>query len=705
MVREKTERDYRREAARPDKRKGRGHSSGSAKGKPSAERSQVKALPKHPPADVATMPDQMTAPVPAAIYDLNRRYIHLQGSDRSLAQGEATGQALDIICAEETRWHYDANWDNEDLMAILSAFALTALNSWHRSCHNFRWRAGVMVQQGIQEGKWQDLDALKEGIMNIACQLYPKKTQAVMPTPATHELANCAHRMWALFRAMRSHPFTAAGVLTAWKQWTQFTRAHREHKHRAKQRSKDKKYDLLNEAQLAAQAGDMHKGRIMSPEAELDWNIEVFGVTQFISDRIMETGLNGLIRSIRPGAMVRYRFRHKNLEKVQKAIMKHIRAIVSDQAFLTGQTHQEIMEQYGIQTGAYKARLEAEPQWQLGQLPPRMVLATALFKELTDRLNGTLASQEKLKRVMDQGWRDEKGWRFQVWSKPLKHLEIDKARAPIPGYQMLDHLATILQCLRHPIVTRFCCTRRMTETMSSPATYKLDLSLRSHSAITMWDTLRMLQGNTVFQLVGMAYKTESLARSPVEQKITDMLYGRRIPPDSGDVMKTLPRPGQSLSQLDLRLLHRWQKGPQMCPLHGGMEVARHEAVPPWDLPEEQAWTLDQQGRRHRTHAQITLQLLPLFLLRHQPSICGHQCCIDFALTSTGSSHADKWIASGQGWWCSSASPAHRTCKGGLSCHRADSWMDNYDHHPASHAAWSEELRHVTCAEVLVLRHS
>ena len=169
--------------------------------------------------------------------------------------------------------------------------------------------------------------------------------------------------------------------------------------------------------------------------------------------------------------------------------------------------------------------------------------------------------------------------------------------------------------------------------------------------------------------------------------------------------KTLPRPGQSLSQLDLRLLHRWQKGPQMCPLHGGMEVARHEAVPPWDLPEEQAWTLDQQGRRHRTHAQITLQLLPLFLLRHQPSICGHQCCIDFALTSTGSSHADKWIASGQGWWCSSASPAHRTCKGGLSCHRADSWMDNYDHHPASHAAWSEELRHVTCAEVLVLRHS
>ncbi|CAE7251454.1 unnamed protein product, partial [Symbiodinium sp. CCMP2456] len=176
---------------------------------------------------------------------------------------------------------------------------------------------------------------------------------------------------------------------------------------------------------------------------------------------------------------------------------------------------------------AFRAKQEAEPQWQMGQMPLRMVLAIALFREITDRLNGTLASQEKLKRVTDQGWRDDKGWRFQVWNKTLKHLEVDKTRAPIPDDKILDHLATILQCLRHPIVTRFCCTRKVTETMSSAATYKMDLSLRSHSAVTMWDTIKMLQGNAVFQLVGMAYKTDSLARSPAEQRIMDMLYGRR----------------------------------------------------------------------------------------------------------------------------------------------------------------------------------
>ena len=87
--------------------------------------------------------------------------------------------------------------------------------------------------------------------------------------------------------------------MAAWKQWTRFTQAHREHKQRAKMRCKAKKYDLLNQAQIAAQEGDMHKvwtvvkslapktkrkalqlhrhGHIMSPEAELDWIIEVFG--------------------------------------------------------------------------------------------------------------------------------------------------------------------------------------------------------------------------------------------------------------------------------------------------------------------------------------------------------------------------------------------------------------------------------------------
>ena len=175
----------------------------------------------------------------------------------------------------------------------------------------------------------------------------------------------------------------------------------------------------------------------------------------------------------------------------------------------------------------FKAKQEAEPNWTLGQLPLRMVLANALFRELIERLNKVLASQERLKAVMDQGWRDDKGWRFQVWNRSLRHLEHDRSRQSIPDDKLLDHLATIQQCLKAVIITRFCCTRKLTETMTSPATFKMDISLRSHSALTMWDTMRALQGNTIFQLIGMGYKTESLGRGPEEQRLREMVFGRR----------------------------------------------------------------------------------------------------------------------------------------------------------------------------------
>ena len=175
----------------------------------------------------------------------------------------------------------------------------------------------------------------------------------------------------------------------------------------------------------------------------------------------------------------------------------------------------------------FKAKQEEEPGWTFGQQPLRMVLAMALFRELVERLNSTIASQEKLKRAQDQGWRDSTGWRYQVWNRRTRQLEVDTNRPPLPDDQVLDHMATILQCLKHPILTRFACTRRMAETMTSQATFKMDVALRSHSALTFWDEMKVLQGNSVFQLVGLGYKTESLGRSPGEQKLLDMMYGRR----------------------------------------------------------------------------------------------------------------------------------------------------------------------------------
>ncbi|CAE7341282.1 unnamed protein product, partial [Symbiodinium microadriaticum] len=143
------------------------------------------------------------------------------------------------------------------------------------------------------------VDSYNTVLMQAAQKHYPlKKTFMQAPTQST-ELANCAKTMWGLFRQMRAHRFTLPGIITAWRQWTQFQQAYRVHKERSKQRSKQRKLDLLHQAQQAADKGNVHElwkvirslapkaprkrlqlhkdGHLISPEAELDWILEAYG--------------------------------------------------------------------------------------------------------------------------------------------------------------------------------------------------------------------------------------------------------------------------------------------------------------------------------------------------------------------------------------------------------------------------------------------
>ncbi|CAE7944526.1 yojK [Symbiodinium sp. KB8] len=52
------------------------------------------------------------------IQNLNHRYIPMQGR---VARGELSTEVLDIICVQETRWHYDANWVGPDYHFFHSA--------------------------------------------------------------------------------------------------------------------------------------------------------------------------------------------------------------------------------------------------------------------------------------------------------------------------------------------------------------------------------------------------------------------------------------------------------------------------------------------------------------------------------------------------------------------------------------------------------
>ena len=92
---------------------------------------------------------------------------------------------------------------------------------------------------------------------------------------------------------------TAQGIVSAWKVWVQFQKAHRIHKQRSKQRTKQKRDDLLEQAQQSARAGNLcglwkvvkqlapkaprrrlqlHKdGQILSPDEELQWIVQAYG--------------------------------------------------------------------------------------------------------------------------------------------------------------------------------------------------------------------------------------------------------------------------------------------------------------------------------------------------------------------------------------------------------------------------------------------
>lgn len=174
----------------------------------------------------------------------------------------------------------------------------------------------------------------------------------------------------------------------------------------------------------------------------------------------------------------------------------------------------------------YKQKMKETPTWGVNFQPPRAVLALALFKELATRLEATLGDQAKLKEIKDLGWMDEQGrWKYQVWNANLRHLQDDTDRKPLTAEEIKVVLNRLYGLLKGDVVTRFHCTRKLTETMEGQATFFLDLSSRG-SGQEAWQHLQLLQGSCVLQLIGLAYKKAGLRKGPLAEKIRDLLARR-----------------------------------------------------------------------------------------------------------------------------------------------------------------------------------
>ena len=156
--------------------------------------------------------------------------------------------------------------------------------------------------------------------------------------------------------------------------------------------------------------------------------------------------------------------------------------------------------------------------------PPRTVLALALFRELASRIDHVWSDKDRLKEVQSMGWLDTSlHWKYQLWNPTLKCLQEDKERKPVPNEEMKQLLEQLYAALKGPVVTRFHCTRKLTEIMESQATFFFDLSTTGQQA---WDLMMKLQGSCVLQLVGVAYKKAGLRRGPMAEKIREMIGQR-----------------------------------------------------------------------------------------------------------------------------------------------------------------------------------
>ena len=160
----------------------------------------------------------------------------------------------------------------------------------------------------------------------------------------------------------------------------------------------------------------------------------------------------------------------------------------------------------------------------LNRTPLRVVLMQCLVKALQDQLS----KEDQLKHAQDQNWMTaNREWTFQMWDGKAKMLKVDSNRSPIPHNAMHQKLHTLMQTLASPeVVHRFRSTRPLRENMEGNVLpFLLDLGLTSPAAMEAQQTLRELIDSSVFQVIGVQIRKQTLQRSQLAAMLHQYLQG------------------------------------------------------------------------------------------------------------------------------------------------------------------------------------
>ena len=166
---------------------------------------------------------------------------------------------------------------------------------------------------------------------------------------------------------------------------------------------------------------------------------------------------------------------------------------------------------------------ETQMDTPVSRIPLRCVLLQGLIQELLNRIN----RQDVLDAAKTAGWVTEEGWVFQVWCPQNKCLKASTTQRPLAHTTVVEKIRSLqLALAEDSSIHRFRSLRPLKEEMQGETVVMiLDLAIASDKAKQAQALMQEMMANSIFQIVGLQYRRESLQRSPLARELHQMLTG------------------------------------------------------------------------------------------------------------------------------------------------------------------------------------
>eukprot|EP00439_Symbiodinium_sp_Y106_P055896 s375_g7.t2 len=160
----------------------------------------------------------------------------------------------------------------------------------------------------------------------------------------------------------------------------------------------------------------------------------------------------------------------------------------------------------------------------------RTLLLACMMKQLRDRINHMLSTQEGTRKLQTAGWvMASQEWTRHKWCRQAKRLVIDTEAPPVAHTSLMESIDFLLANLRGDVVQKFHSTQnlgKMEAAQTHTATFFLSISLRGPTAEQVHTRFTSLLGITALQLIGLSMKRATLQRSQLAQQVAALAFGR-----------------------------------------------------------------------------------------------------------------------------------------------------------------------------------